>query len=48
MTNKQGKNPIQNTEFVHANDLNNYQLLLDRLLRIKEKIMSLEKKFLIK
>ncbi len=48
MTNKHGKNSIQNTEFDQANDLNNYQLLVDRLVRIKEKIMSLEKKFLIK
>ncbi len=44
MNNNQEKNKIKNTEF----NQNNYQLLLDRLLSIKEKIMSLEKKFLVK
>ena len=48
MTNKKGKNVIQNTEFDQTKDLNNYQLLVDRLVRIKETIMSLEKKFLLK
>ena len=48
MTNKQGKNAIQNTEFEQNKDLTNYQLLFDRLVRIKETIMSLEKKFLVK
>ena len=42
MTNNQPKNSIQN------NELNHYQLLLDRLVRIKETIISLEKKFLVK
>ncbi len=48
MTNKQEKDPIQNTEFAQNQDLKNYQLLFDRLVRIKETIMSLEKKFLLK
>ena len=48
MTNKQEKDTIQNAEFDQTNDLNNYQLLVDRLVRIKETIMSLEKKFLVK
>ena len=48
MTNNQEKEPIKNTEFDQNKDLNNYQLLVDRLLRIKETIMSLEKKFLLK
>ena len=48
MTNNQAKDPTQNTEFDYTKDLNTYKLLVDRLVRIKEKIMSLEKKFLIK
>ena len=48
MTNNQEKDTIQNAEFDQTNDLNNYQLLVDRLVRIKETIMSLEKKFLVK
>ena len=48
MTNKQEKDPIQNTEFAQNQDLKNYQLLFDRLISIKETIMSLEKKFLLK
>ena len=48
MTSNQDKDPIQNTAFDQTNDLNKYQLLVDRLLRIKETIMSLEKKFLLK
>ena len=42
MTNNQEKISIQN------NELNNYQLLVDRLVRIKETIISLEKKLLVK
>ena len=48
MTNNHEKDTIQNTEFDQTKDLNNYQLLVDRLVRIKETIMSLEKKFLVK
>ena len=48
MTNNHEKDTIQNTEFDQTKDLNNYQLLVDRLIRIKQTIMSLEKKFLIK
>ena len=48
MTSNQEKDPIQNTEFDQTKDLNKYQLLVDRLVRIKETIMSLEKKFLLK
>ena len=48
MTNNQSKNPIPNKEFHQNNELNNYQLLVDRLVRIKETIISLEKKFLVK
>ena len=48
MTNNQSKNAIQNNEFDQNNELNNYQLLVDRLARIKETIISLEKKFLVK
>ena len=48
MTSNQEKDPIQNTAFDQTKDLNNYQLLVDRLVRIKETIMSLEKKFLLK
>ena len=48
MTNNQEKDTIQNTKFDQTKDLNNYQLLVDRLVRIKETIMSLEKKFLLK
>ena len=48
MNNNQSKNAIQNNEFDQNNELNNYQLLVDRLLRIKETIISLEKKFLVK
>jgi len=48
MTNNHEKDTIKNTEFDQTKDLNNYQLLVDRLVRIKETIMSLEKKFLIK
>ena len=48
MTNNHEKDTIQNTEFDQSKDLNNYQLLIDRLVRIKETIMSLEKKFLVK
>ena len=48
MTSNQDKDPIQNTAFDQTKDLNKYQLLLDRLVRIKETIMSLEKKFLLK
>ena len=48
MTSNQEKDPIQNTAFDQTKDLNKYQLLVDRLLRIKETIMSLEKKFLLK
>ena len=48
MTSNQEKDPIQNTAFDKTKDLNKYQLLVDRLVRIKETIMSLEKKFLLK
>ena len=48
MTNNQEKDTIQKTEFDQTKDLNKYQLLVDRLVRIKETIMSLEKKFLVK
>ena len=48
MTSNQEKDPIQNTSFDQTKDLNKYQLLVDRLVRIKETIMSLEKKFLLK
>ena len=48
MTNNHEKDTIQNAEFDQNNDLNHYQLLVDRLLRIKETIMSLENKFLLK
>ena len=48
MTNNQPKNSIPNNEFDQNNELNNYQLLFDRLVRIKETIISLEKKFLVK
>ena len=48
MTSNQEKDPIQNTSFDQTTDLNKYQLLVDRLVRIKETIMSLEKKFLLK
>ena len=48
MTSNQEKDPIQNTAFDQTKDLNKYQLLFDRLVRIKETIMSLEKKFLLK
>lgn len=48
MTSNKEKDPIQNTEFDQTKDLNKYQLLVDRLVRIKETIMSLEKKFLLK
>ena len=48
MTSNQEKDPIQNTAFDQTTDLNKYQLLVDRLVRIKETIMSLEKKFLLK
>ena len=48
MTSNQEKDPIQNTSFDQTKDLNKYQLLVDRLIRIKETIMSLEKKFLLK
>ena len=48
MTNNQEKDPIQNTEFDQNKDLNKYQVLVDRLVSIKETIMSLEKKLLLK
>ena len=48
MTNNQPKNVIQNNEFDQNKELNNYQLLFERLVRIKETIMSLEKNFLVK
>ena len=48
MTNNHEKDTIQNSEFDQTKDLNKYQLLVDRLVRIKETIMSLEKKFLVK
>ena len=48
MTTNQEKDPIQNTEFDQTKDLKKYQLLVDRLVRIKETIMSLEKQFLDK
>ena len=48
MTSNQEKDPIQNTAFDQTKDLNKYQLLVDRLVRIKETIMFLEKKFLLK
>ena len=48
MTNNHEKDTIQNTEFDQTKDLNKYKLLVDRLVRIKETIMSLEKKFLVK
>ncbi len=48
MTNNHEKDTIKNFEFDQKNDLNNYQLLVDRLVRIKETIMSLENKFLLK
>ena len=48
MTNNHEKDTIQNAEFDQKNDLNHYQLLVDRLVRIKETIMSLENNFLLK
>ena len=48
MTNNQEKISIQNNEFDQNDELKNYQLLVDRLVRIKETIISLEKKFLVK
>ena len=48
MTNHQEKDAIQNTEFERSNDLNKYQLLVERLVRIKETIMYLEKTQYIK
>ena len=48
MTNNQERDPIQNTKFDQTKDLNKYQLLVERLVRIKETILSLEKKFLLK
>ena len=48
MTNNHEKDTIQNTEFDQTKDLNKYQLLVNRLVRIKETIISLEKKFLVK
>ena len=48
MTSNQEKDLIQNTAFDQTKDLNKYQLLVDRLVIIKETIMSLEKKFLVK
>ena len=48
MTSNQEKDPIQNTAFDQTKDINKYQLLVDRLQIIKETIMSLEKKFLLK
>ena len=48
MTNNQEINAMQNNEVDQNKELNNYQLLFDRLLRIKETIISLEKKFLLK
>ena len=48
MINNQPKNANQNSEFDQNNELNHYQLLVDRLVRIKETIISLEKKFLVK
>ena len=48
MTNNQSKNAIQNNEFDQNTELNNYQLLVERLVRIKDTIISLEKKFLVK
>ena len=48
MTNNHEKDTIQNTEFAQTKDLNKYQVLVDRLVSIKETIMTLEKKFLFK
>ncbi len=48
MTSNQEKDPIQNNAFDQTKDLNKYRLLVGRLVRIKETIMSLEKKFLLK
>ena len=48
MTSNHEKDPIKNTAYDQTKDLNMYQLLVDRLIRIKETIMSLEKKFLVK
>ena len=48
MTNNQPKNANQNNEFDQNNALNHYQLLVERLVRIKATIISLEKKFLVK
>ena len=48
MTNNHKNDTIKNTEFDQTKDFNNYQLLVDRLVRIKETIMSLENKFLLK
>ena len=48
MTNNHEKDTIHNTECDQTKDLNKYQLLVDRLVRIKETIMLLEKKFLLK
>ena len=48
MTNNQENDPMKNTEFDQNKDLNKYQLLVDRLVRIKETIISLENKFLLK
>ncbi len=48
MTNNEPKNAIQNNESGQKNEHNNYQLLVERLVKIKETIISLEKKFLVK
>ena len=48
MTNKQPKSEIQNNEFDQNNKLNNYQQLVEKLVKIKEKIIYLEKQFLDK
>ena len=46
MTSNQEKDPIKN---IHQTKyLKNYKLLVARLVRIKETIMSLEKRFLVK
>ena len=48
MTNNHEKDTIQNNEFDQNNEFNHYHLLVERLVRIKETIISLEKKFLVK
>ena len=42
------KTEMNNTEFEHPKEINNYQLLISRLKSINESITFLEKNFLVK